>query len=122
MKARRTVLLALAAVLAASALVVAVQGPAIFQRGNPIPYFVATLQIADDRPFAYVGEEEGREVYIAERESDEAIIDHVAKERGLDFMEQAGAGFIFSDGRNQIIAQTEVYWGRWTVWEIPPLS
>ena len=75
--------------------------------------------MADETPFVCVGEEDGRSVYIMERGACEEIVFHIEAESGFSFLEQAGAGYIFADGEEQIVAQSEVYWGRWSVWEVP---
>ena len=122
MNASRIALFVTAAVLVLFAFVVAAKGPAIFQRGNPAPYLIAATQITDERPFAYVDEEDGRDVYIAKRGNNEELISHIEAESGFTVLEQAGAGYIFASGEDRLMAQTEVYWGRWVVWEVPPHS
>lgn len=111
-----------AAVLAAGALLLLDKAPAVFQRGNPVPYLAAAAQLGEEEPFAYVGEEAGRAVYIADAGDCEALVEHVESEYGASFIEQAGAAYLFAhgeDGEERLVAQSELYWGRWVVWEVP---
>lgn len=92
-------------------------GGAIFQRGNPIPYLLAAAQLDSDTPFAEVGSGDG--VYIAPRGECPALLEFVERTRHVTFVEQAGSGYLFSNGVDGLVVQSEVYWGRFTVYQVP---
>lgn len=92
-------------------------GGAIFQRGNPIPYLLAAAQLDGDTPFAEVGSGDG--VYIAPRGECPALLEFVERTRHVTFVERAGSGYLFSNGVDGLVVQSEVYWGRFTVYQVP---
>lgn len=92
-------------------------GGAIFQRGNPIPYLLAAAQLDGDTPFAEVGSGDG--VYIAPRGECPALLEFVERTRHVSFVERAGSGYLFSNGVDGLVVQSEVYWGRFTVYQVP---
>lgn len=92
-------------------------GGAIFQRGNPIPYLLAAAQLDSDTPFAEVGSGDG--VYIAPRGECPALLEFVERTRHVTFVERAGSGYLFSNGVDGLVVQSEVYWGRFTVYQVP---
>ena len=116
-KRRRRVLVALVALLLAAGGVLWRYGGAIFQRGNPIPYLLAAAQLDSDTPFAEVGSGDG--VYIAPRGECPALLEFVERTRHVTFVEQAGSGYLFSNGVDGLVVQSEVYWGRFTVYQVP---
>ena len=92
-------------------------GGAIFQRGNPIPYLLAAAQLDGDTPFAEVGSGDG--VYIAPRGECPALLEFVERTRHVSFVERAGSGYLFSNGVDSLVVSSEVYWGRFTVYQVP---
>ena len=111
------VLVALVALLLAAGGVLWRYGGAIFQRGNPIPYLLAAAQLDSDTPFAEVGSGDG--VYIAPRGECPALLEFVERTRHVSFVERAGSGYLFSNGVDGLVVQSEVYWGRFTVYQVP---
>lgn len=92
--------------------------PAIFQRGNPIPYLTAAMKIDDDTPYVAVDVEGTKSVYISRRGECKELFDEI-ESRGFQFQEQGGSSYFFSDGYNEMIVQSEIYWGKYTVWQVP---
>lgn len=90
---------------------------AIFQRGNPIPYLTAAVQISEKNPYVAVDETKG--IYISKRGECPELFDYFQEEMGVKFVEQAGSGYLFSDGTKNYVISSEVYWGRYTVWTLP---
>ena len=41
---------------------------------------------------------------------------------GMEFVEQAGSSYLFTDGSRNEVASSEVYWGRYTVWVLPTME
>ena len=92
----------------------------IFQRGNPLPYLAAALRITEEIPYAVVDAENG--IYLSRRGECPELFAFFREETGADFLEQAGSGYLFSDGTNRYVISSEIYWGRYTVWTLPDLS
>lgn len=96
----------------------------LFQRGNPIPYLAAAIRISGDRPYVRVDAEDAGGIYISKRvkgQSDvcEALLHDVAYSKGYAFAEQAGSGYIFSDGTNPFVISSEIYLKYFIVWTVP---
>ena len=90
---------------------------AIFQRGNPIPYLAAAMRLSEEVPFVAVDEAQG--IYITQRGDCAELFDYIQQKMGGTLVEQAGSGYIFSDGNANYVVSSEVYWGRYTVWTLP---
>ena len=95
--------------------------PVIFQRGNPIPYLKAAMDIDENNYYVKVDVEDTNSIYISLREGGrcEALFHDVAYSRGFEFVEQAGSGYIFSDGKNRLVISSEIYLGKFIVWKVP---
>lgn len=94
-----------------------IKSDAIFQRGNPLPYLISAIQISDAEPFVEVGEGEG--IYISKRGECPELLEYVQDTKGVEFVEQAGSGYLFTDGNENLTVSSEIYWGRYTVWSVP---
>jgi transcriptional regulator with XRE-family HTH domain len=102
--------------------VVSVWSPAIFQRGNPLPYLSAAMRINAERPYVQVSDcaEPFAEVYITKNSGAHAeLIEHIESTRGVRFVESFGSASVFSDGADDLFVSSEVYWGRYVVWRVP---
>lgn len=95
--------------------------PVIFQRGNPIPYLKAAMDIDENNYYVEVDVNDTNTIYISLREGGkcEALFRDVAYSKGFEFMEQAGSGYIFSDGKNRLVISSEIYLGKFIVWKVP---
>lgn len=89
--------------------------PAIFQRGNPIPYLAAAARLNDEQ--TYVEVMPG--TYIARRGDCPALFAMVEEKWNVEFVEQAGSGYLFANAVTRLTLSSEIYWGRFTVWHIP---
>ena len=92
----------------------------IFQRGNPIPYLTSAIQISEKNPYVAVDEEKG--IYISKRGECPELFDHFQKELEVKYVEQAGSGYLFTNGTENYVISSEVYWGRYTVWSLPTIE
>lgn len=86
---------------------------AIFQRGNPIPYLTAAIRLSETNPYVAVDEE--NRIYISKRGKKEALFQMIQDTCGVEYMDQLGSGYLFSDGEKSYIVSSEIYWGRFTV-------
>lgn len=92
--------------------------PVIFQRGNPIPYISAAMKIDEDSRYVQVNVDDTYDVYISVRGDKESLFYDLAYSKGMEFVEQAGSSYIFSDGKNRLIISSEVYLSCFTVWKV----
>ncbi|MEG1883720.1 MAG: helix-turn-helix transcriptional regulator [Clostridia bacterium] len=98
-------------------LIISSYSKVIFQRGNPIPYLIASMSISEETPYVEVGKNTG--VYITKRGECPPLFDFVEESRNVDFVEQAGSGYIFTNGLDNITVSSEIYWRYFTVWQVP---
>lgn len=95
----------------------------IFQRGNPVPYLKAAMQIDETHRFIKVNEGSFQNVYISKKKDQR--IDDLLKELEdnrlleLTFKEQMGSIYEVTDGQNIIYIESEIYLGRFIVWTYP---
>ena len=92
----------------------------IFQRGNPIPYLTAAARISEKNPYVAVDEAKG--IYISKRGECPELLEYYQEKTGMEFVEQAGSSYLFTDGSRNEVASSEVYWGRYTVWVLPTME
>ncbi len=89
--------------------------PAIFQRGNPLPYLTAAARLSDEQ--TYVEVMPG--TYIARRGDCPALFAMVKEKWDVEFVEQFGSGYLFANEVTRLTVSSEIYWGKYTVWTIP---
>lgn len=115
MKKKVIVICALILVLLATA--VFLKWDTIFQRGNPVPYLTAAVRLSETNPYVAVDEDKG--IYISKRGDKEALFEMIQNTYGVEFKDQLGSGYLFSDGEENFLVSSEIYWGRFTVWTLP---
>ena len=93
-------------------------GPAIFQKGYPVPYIKAMTKISDETPLVKV--KEG--IYITKTGEKQAVFDYIKEKNNAELVEQAGSGYIFSNGTDKLTVSSEIYWRKYTVWSIPDIT
>lgn len=99
--------------------VMKIWSPVVFQRGNPIPYLVAAIRISDENPYVQVETDSGAEVYISRKGECPELFEYIKESRNVEFIEQAGSGYIFSNGIDGLVVSSEVYLSKFTVWSVP---
>lgn len=114
----RTIFCAGLACLLAVLLVLDIWGPAIFQRGNPIPYLTAALRLTT-QPYAMVHDLDIQDTYITLGYDCPELFEKIEKSRGVTFVEQAGSGWLFTTGADTLVVSSEIYWRYFTVWTVP---
>ncbi len=98
------------------------KAPAIFQRGDPRPYLLAAARLGDSTPFAVVEEPVNCTIYLTragDPEGQKALLTHLEQQMQAAFVEQGGSVYFFEGPDRAFPVETEVYWGRWLVWEVP---
>lgn len=114
---KKKVVVTCAVILAVLAAVVFLKKDAIFQRGNPIPYLTAAVQLSKSNPYVAVDEE--NRIYISKREDKEALFQMIQDTYGVELKDQLGSSYLFSNGEKKYSVSSEIYWGRFTVWTLP---
>ena len=61
-------------------------------------------------------------VYISMRGECPELLEYYQEKTGMEFVEQAGSSYLFTDGSRNEVASSEVYWGRYTVWVLPAME
>lgn len=120
MKKKRVITICAMVLLILAVSVFYLNRAAIFQRGNPIPYLISAVQISEKNPYVAVDETKG--IYISKRDECLELFEYFCEQTGMEFVEQAGSGYIFTDGDRNDVISSEVYWGRYTVWTIPDIE
>lgn len=98
---------------------IALYSPVIFQRGNPIPYLSAASKLVGNTAYAQVNVDNSASVYISHKGTCEELLDYISENRSFELQEQAGGAYIFSNGTDELIVTSEIYLGKYTVWEVP---
>ena len=93
---------------------------AIFQRGNPLQYLWAASQISEENTYIKVFSDQ--EIYIAKRGECPELFSYFMNEINGEFVEQAGSGYLFTDGVSNYVISSEVYWGKFKVWTLPKIE
>ena len=117
-KTHRNFLIAIvASVLLLITIVLYGWGSVIFQQGNPLPYLIASMSISEQTPFIEVEKNSG--TYIAKRGECPELFEYVEENWNVKFIEQAGSGYIFTNGVDTLVISSEIYWRYFTIWKIP---
>ena len=95
---------------------IAFKWDAIFQRGNPIPYLAAAVKLSDEQTFVAV--ESTEDVYITKRGEKQDLFEMIQDTYDVEYTDQLGSGYLFSDGEENHIVNSEIYWGVFTVWTL----
>jgi len=104
------------------AAVLSLYGPAIFQRGNPIPYLAAAAKISEEQPYVQVDVDAKAAIFLSKRGGCPELFAYIESKYDLEFDEQLGSGYVFSDGTSNLVVTSEIYWGKYTVWEVPQIT
>jgi hypothetical protein len=89
---------------------------AIFQRGNPLPYVSKMFTMNDNNPYEKVFDDGS--VYITRSADNNDLVRHIENAYEVTFSEQMGSAYFFGSDEKSIIAETEIYWRKYQVWEI----
>ncbi len=114
---KKPIVICLTSILLLIAVMLYGWGPAIFQRGNPLPYWIACTSINERKPYVEVGDNSG--IYISKRGECPELFKYIEDTRNVAFEEQAGSGYLFTNGTDTLAVSSEIYWSRFTVWTVP---
>ena len=116
-KVPKTLILCVVVLSILSASIIASKWDTIFQRGNPIPYMVAMVNLSDNNSFEAVANTD--DTYITRRDDKQNLFQMIQDTYDLEYKDQLGSGYLFSDGEKNYIVASEIYWGKFTVWTLP---
>lgn len=101
--------------------IIGVNRKTVFQRGNPLPYLAAASKIDDERPF-YPVKSSASDTYISHlRSSDEQFIKFAENKLDSRFISQEGSAYVFSSGDKTFYVTSEVYLGKYKLWDFPEI-
>ena len=113
---KNRILIVVIAIVVLFATFVAVFNKTIFQRGNPIPYFFAMVKINDNQPYVELGSDS--QTYVTKNDGCPELIKHIESDLNVEFIEQAGNAYMFTDGFTNTVVGTEIYLSKYRVWEV----
>lgn len=116
MKTRKSVLTIIGVIIVVLLLVLGLYNKTIFQRGNPIPYLLASTRIGVETPYVEVGNNSG--IYISKRGHCPQFFEFIEKSEKVEFVEQGGSSYLFANGDNSLTVSSENYWKWFTVWQV----
>ena len=116
MKSDRKKTIAITCFLAVAIAVFTLNSGGIFQRGNPLPYIGKMLALNGNHSYAKVFDDGN--VYITRSTDNDDLIRYIENTYGVAFTEQMGSAYFFSSVDHSIVAETEVYWRNYRVWEL----
>lgn len=58
-------------------------------------------------------------IFISKRGECPELFEYVEANRNVEFVEQAGSGYMFSNGIAHLVVSSEIYGGNYTVWIVP---
>ena len=108
--------------IGAAAILQHCSGINIFQRGNPIPYLAAAMQINEDRPYVQVAVNDNAGIYISHRGECPALFNYIEDTWNATFREQMGGTYFFVTDADTLMVSAEIYWAKFTVWTIPNVT
>lgn len=116
MKKGKTVLIIVAVIAVVLLLLLGLYNKTVFQRGNPLPYLLASMRITEETPYVEVGDHTG--IYISKRGDCPQLFAFVEESKKVEFVEQSGSSYLFANGDGSITVSSEVYWKWFTVWQV----
>lgn len=116
MKKGKTVLMIVAAMIVVLLLVLGLYSKTIFQRGNPLPYLLASMRICEETPYVEVGDHTG--VYISKNGDCPQLFKFIEESRNVEFVEQLGSSYLFANEVDSLTVSSEVYWKWFKVWQV----
>ena len=120
-KTKRIILVTITCFILLAAGFTIIYRDAIFQRGNPLPYISKMVTLNDDNPCARVFDDQ--DVFIIKnayqvRYGNGALIKNIEDTYDVTYREQMGGCAFFDSDEKTMIADIEVYFRYYEVWEL----
>ena len=58
------------------------------------------------------------DIYITRRGDKSGLFQMIEETYAVEFKDQLGSGYLFTDGEKNYTVGSEIYWGRFTVWTL----
>ena len=76
----------------------------------------AAFKLSDDNTFEAVENMKG--VYITKRGEKQDLFQMIQDRYDVEYKDQLGSSYLFSNSEKNYTVGSEIYWGRFTVWTI----
>lgn len=117
MKKHKILILCSLTVLILFSLVIASKWNAIFQRGNPLPYLASMVKLSEDHTYEAVAGMDS--TYVTRRGDKKDLFQMIQDTYHVEWKDQFGSSYLFTDGEENYTVDSEIYWGWFTVWTLP---
>lgn len=97
-------------------------GNALTQEGNPIPYITSIMKLElSNNGYEQVADTMNGKRYVSEYEKKypHGITIEFMKDKGWEFKEQIGSGFVFEKDKEDITISTRMYSKHYFIWDVP---
>jgi len=99
-------------------LILVTNWPVIYQKGNPLPYFKAILQLNANKTYVQVQQNDDSTIFVTKRNNYDEFHKYVEGNYDVSFNEQMGSGYIFRSDKKVVVVSSEVYWKYYIIWTI----
>ena len=98
--------------------VLAFKWESIFQRGNPMPYVKAMLDLSEDNTFVEIGNEDN--TYITKAGDNQDLFQMIQDTYDVECVDRGGRMYFFTNTNGEYVCSVEVeqYWNIYDVWTL----
>lgn len=119
-KKRRVIIICavVAALVVFFGCVLAFKWDSIFQRGNPMPYVKAMLDLSEDNTFVEIGNENN--TYITKAGDNQVLFQMIQDTYDVECVDRGGRMYFFTNTNGEYVCSVEVeqYWSIYDVWTL----
>ena len=119
-KKRRVIIICavVAALVVLFGCVIAFKWDSIFQRGNPMPYVKAMLDLSEDNTFVEIENEDI--TYITKAGDNQDLFQMIQDTYNVECVDRGGRMFFFTNTNGEYVCSVEVeqYWSIYDVWTL----
>lgn len=97
-------------------------GSALAQEGNPLPILASILDLEiSGSAYEQFAESETQHRYVSPNTGELRynVIIEFMKDKGWDFEEQLGSGFVFIKGDESLVIESKLYSEHYFLWDVP---
>ena len=97
-------------------------GSALSQEGNPLPILSSILDLElSDSEYEQFAESETQNRYVSANSGENRyqVITEFLNDKGWDFDEQLGSGFVFKKGDESLVIESKLYSKHYFLWDVP---
>lgn len=90
----------------------------LFQKGNPVPYLKAIVQLDNNQTYIKLKENQ-KDIFITKRNNYKDFLEYLENNYDVSIYEQMGNGYIFkSDDKVEVLVTSEIYLRYYKVWTL----